>query len=364
MLKKIFGVKGSGGSSSGGGSSGGGSTNTKEQKKEAEELDKELEKQKEELEKLMQLADGNNEVDQIPPPPNYKKKKFVKFKGTQKKKVPTSGGNVTIDDIRAELDEQIAAIMQNTNVVDTFSMAICPITRSLVDKLVQYLYDRPATSMDYIKDPTIQFDSIIHIIEKDLLRRAAEEIGDVMVDMMEDMYESPITRAQTSIGDSFDENNGVRSILAWYNLAAMGAVRTVPVGDIFKQNMLAEDYRRITKAIIFSANEELVIDFQAELDKIAKTLMAQIKENDTYQADNPDKYSAETVSSHVARIQMRCIADLAQILGEMGIVNKKVRNRQITAIKNLVNVLHQVWDLQFKKIDADYLTKEAESRNW
>ena len=55
FLKKIFGVKGSGGSSGGGGSSGssgsssGGSTNTKEQKKEAEKLDKELEENKEEV---------------------------------------------------------------------------------------------------------------------------------------------------------------------------------------------------------------------------------------------------------------------------------------------------------------------------
>ena len=56
FLKKIFGIKGSGGSS-GGGSSSGGSTNTKEQKKEAEKLDKEVEESKDEIEFMLDPRD-------------------------------------------------------------------------------------------------------------------------------------------------------------------------------------------------------------------------------------------------------------------------------------------------------------------
>ena len=115
-----------------------------------------------------------------------------------------------------------------------------------------------------------------------------------------------------------------------------------------------DDYKNIIRQIRNSATEELNIDFQAKLDELAKETMNDIKKDNSYTNEN--------IGSLIARIKMRLISDLSQVIGAMGIENKKARFYQLNGIRNLLHSAKRMDAVLAKINDKDYIESMMRKR--
>ena len=360
FLKKIFGVKGSGGSSGGGGSSGssgggsssGGSTNTKEQKKEAEKLDKELEEKKEEIENMIAVA---KEADSMKSEAEETLKKNMEEaqKKVEKEKKPEKKEK-SIQQIRDEVEKQIMGEIEseidrlrNLPVKDPF-INICPISVSffntLVDEINELCEDmrNNVSNIDQAKFKRIQID-----IETQFLDKICDQIDYTTKKMHDDVYNSNGTLFLMYL-----EIYTVKEVISRYK--KITAPREDFLFMVLNNHNDYSDFKRLIQAIKFSATEELNIDFQAQLDNLSKETMNDIKQDNSY--------TDADIGSLVARVKMRLITDLAQIIGAIGIENKKARLYQLNSIRNVLHASKKLDLALFRKADVHYLYTEMRKR--
>ena len=75
-----------------------------------------------------------------------------------------------------------------------------------------------------------------------------------------------------------------------------------------------------------------------------------------------NSYTNENIGSLIARIKMRLISDLSQVIGAMGIENKKARFYQLNGIRNLLHGIKRM-DVVLAKInDKDYIESMMRKR--
>ena len=360
FLKKIFGVKGSGGSSGGGGSSGssgggsssGGSTNTKEQKKEAEKLDKELEEKKEEVENVIAVA---KEEDSMKSEAEEKlKKKMDEAQKKMEKEKKPENKEKSIQQIRDEVEKQIMSEIEteinrirNLMVKDPF-INICPISASffntLVDKINELCEDmrNNVSNIDQAKFKLMQSD-----IEAQFLNKICDQIDNYTFDMRKDIYHSNGLWYLMSI-----ETFTVQEVISRYK--KITAPREDFLFMVLANHNGYSDFKKVIKGIRDSANDELNIDFQAQLDNLSKETMNDIKQDNSY--------TDADIGSLVARVKMRLITDLAQIIGTIGIENKKARLYQLNSIRNVLHAARKLDLALFRKADVHYLYTEMRKR--
>ena len=360
FLKKIFGVKGSGGSSGGGGSSGssgggsssGGSTNTKEQKKEAEKLDKELEEKKEEIENMIAVA---KEADSMKSEAEEKLKKNMDEaqKKMEKEKKPEKKEK-SIQQIRDEVEKQIMDEIQREidkiralPVKDPF-INVCPISASffntLVDEINELCEDmrNNVSNIDQAKFKLMQSD-----IETQFLEYICNQIDHCVFKMKHDIYNNSGCWYVMDV-----ETYAVQEVISRYK--KLTAPREDFLCMVLANHNDYSDFKKVIKGIRDSANDELNIDFQAQLDNLSKETMNDIKQDNSY--------TDADIGSLVARVKMRLITDLAQIIAAIGIENKKARLYQLNSIRT---VLHEAKKLDlalFRKVDVHYLYTEMRKR--
>ena len=360
FLKKIFGVKGSGGSSGGGGSSGssgggsssGGSTNTKEQKKEAEKLDKELEEKKEEVENVIAVAKEEDSM-KSEAEEKLKKKMDEAQKKMEKEKKPEKKEK-SIQQIRDEVEKQIMSEIENEinrirnlMVKDPF-INVCPISTSffntLVDKINELCEDmrKNVSNIDQAKFKLMQSD-----IEAQFLNKICDQIDHYNFDMRKDIYHSNGLWYLMSV-----ETFTVQEVISRYK--KITAPREDYLYLIIDNCNSYSDFKKVIKGIRDSANDELNIDFQAQLDNLSKETMNDIKQNNSY--------TDADIGSLVARVKMRLITDLAQIIGAIGIENKKARLYQLNSIRNVLHAAKKLDLALFRKADVNYLYSEMRKR--
>ena len=360
FLKKIFGVKGSGGSSGGGGSSGssgggsssGGSTNTKEQKKEAEKLDKELEEKKEEVENVIAVA---KEEDSMKSEAEEKlKKKMDEAQKKMEKEKKPENKEKSIQQIRDEVEKQIMSEIEteinrirNLMVKDPF-INICPISASffntLVDKINELCEDmrNNVSNIDQAKFKLMQSD-----IEAQFLNKICDQIDNYTFDMRKDIYHSNGLWYLMSI-----ETFTVQEVISRYK--KITAPREDYLFLIIDNCNSYSDFKKVIKGIRDSANDELNIDFQAQLDNLSKETMNDIKQDNSY--------TDADIGSLVARVKMRLITDLTQIIAAIGIENKKARLYQLNSIRNVLHAAKKLDLALFRKADVNYLYSEMRKR--
>ena len=360
FLKKIFGVKGSGGSSGGGGSSGssgggsssGGSTNTKEQKKEAEKLDKELEEKKEEIENMIAVA---KEADSMKSEAEEKLKKNMDEaqKKVEKEKKPEKKEK-SVQQIRDEVENQIMGEIQDEiNRIRTLRLKdpfinVCPISASffntLVDKINELCKDmrNNVSNIDQAKFKLMQSD-----IEAQFLEYICDQIDHCTFKMKHDNYNNSGCWYVMNV-----ETYAVQEVISRYKKI------TAPREDflflIIDSCNSYSDFKKVIKGIRDSANDELNIDFQAQLDNLSKETMNDIKQDNSY--------TDADIGSLVARVKMRLITDLAQIIGAIGIENKKARLYQLNSIRNVLHASKKLDLALFRKADVHYLYTEMRKR--
>ena len=358
FLKKIFGVKGSGGSSGGGSSSGssgsssGGSTNTKEQKKEAEKLDKELEENKEEVENVIAVA-KEEDSKKSEAEEKLKKKMDEAQKKMEKEKKPEKKEK-SIQQIRDEVEKQIMNEIEeeirrirNLMVKDPF-INVCPISASffntLVDKINELCEDmrNNVSNIDQAKFKLMQSD-----IEAQFLNKICDQIDNYTFDMRKDIYHSNGLWYLMSI-----KTFTVQEVISRYK--KITAPREDYLFLIIDNCNSYSDFKKVIKGIRDSANDELNIDFQAQLDNLSKETMNDIKQDNSY--------TDADISSLVARVKMRLITDLAQIIGAIGIENKKARLYQLNSIRNVLHAAKKLDLALFRKMDVNYLYSEMRKR--
>ena len=360
FLKKIFGVKGSGGSSGGGGSSGssgggsssGGSTNTKEQKKEAEKLDKELEDKKEEIENMIAVA---KEADSMKSEAEEKLKKNMDEaqKKVEKEKKPEKKEK-SIQQIRDEVEKQIMGEIEkeinrirNLMVKDPF-INVCPISASffntLVDKINELCEDmrNNVSNIDQAKFKLMQSD-----IEAQFLNKICDQIDNYTFDMRKDIYHSNGLWYLMSI-----KTFTVQEVISRYK--KITAPREDCLFLIIDNCNSYSDFKKVIQGIRDSANDELNIDFQAQLDNLSKETMNDIKQDNSY--------TDADIGSLVARVKMRLITDLAQIIAAIGMENKKARLYQLNSIRNVLHAAKKLDLALFRKADVNYLYTEMRKR--
>lgn len=360
FLKKIFGVKGSGGSSGGGGSSGssgggsssGGSTNTKEQKKEAEKLDKELEEKKEEIENMIAVA---KEADSMKSEAEETLKKNMDEaqKKVEKEKKPEKKEK-SVQQIRDEVEKQIMGEIQNEiNRIRTLRLKdpfinVCPISTSffntLVDKineLCEYMC-KHVSNIDQAKFKSMQSD-----IEAEFLEYICNQIDHCVFKMKHDIYNNSGCWYVMDV-----ETYAVQEVISRYKKI------TAPREDflflILGNCNSYSDFKKVIKGIRDSANDELNIDFQAQLDNLSKETMNDIKQDNSY--------TDADIGSLVARVKMRLITDLTQIIAAIGIENKKARLYQLNSIRNVLHASRKLDLALFRKADVHYLYTEMRKR--
>ena len=358
FLKKIFGVKGSGGSSGGGGSSGssgsssGGSTNTKEQKKEAEKLDKELEEKKEEVENVIAVA---KEEDSMKSEAEEKlKKKMDEAQKKMEKEKKPENKEKSIQQIRDEVEKQIMSEIEteinrirNLMVKDPF-INVCPISASffntLVDKINELCEDmrNNVSNIDQAKFKLMQSD-----IEAQFLNKICDQIDHYTFDMRKDIYHSNGLWYLMSI-----ETFTVQEVISRYK--KITAPREDYLFLIIDNCNSYSDFKKVIKGIRDSANDELNIDFQAQLDNLSKETMNDIKQDNSY--------TDADIGSLVARVKMRLITDLTQIIAAIGIENKKARLYQLNSIRNVLHAAKKLDAALLKKVDVNYLYSEMRKR--
>ena len=115
-----------------------------------------------------------------------------------------------------------------------------------------------------------------------------------------------------------------------------------------------DDFKKVIHSIKLSATEELEIDFQEQLNNLAKTTLNDIKSDNTY--SNTD------INSLIARIKMRLMTDLAQIIAAIGIENKKARFYQLNGIRNILHAAKRLDAVRVKKVDIGYIYSEMRKR--
>ena len=376
FLKKIFGVKGSGGSSGGGGSSGssgggsssGVSTNTKDQKKEAEELNKELERQKKEFEKLMEEEkkkfEERKEAEELKKNADEAQKKLEeeerkrleRLDKEQQEKIATlqriQQTRLEVEaKIKAEIQDEIDQI-QYTKINDPF-VSICPISSSFINYLIANMNELCEEIQDmHIVDDDIDHTKLFEGMQKNIefkfLTRICDAIDQITNDMRENVYRG--NGNGTFLMDVDDVT--VAKVIARYK--ELTASRQSPLKYIITVHHEYDDFKKVIQAIKSSAIEELTIDFQAQLDNLAKATMKDIKSDNTY--SNANK------GSLIARIKMRLIADLSQIIGAIGIENKKARFYQLTGIRSLLRAAKRLDAVRAKKVDINYIYSEMRKR--
>lgn len=360
FLKKIFGVKGSGGSSggggssssSGGGSSSGGSTNTKEQKKESEKLDKELEDKKEEIENMIAVA---KEADSMKSEAEEKLKKNMDEaqKKVEKEKKPEKTEK-SIQQIRDEVEKQIMdEIRREINRIRTLMVKdpfidICPISASFFNTLVDEINDlcddmrKNVSNIDQAKFKLMQSD-----IEAQFLEYICNQIDHYVFKMRKDNYNSSGNWHFMSV-----ETFAVQEVISRYK--KITAPREDFLFMVLANHNDYSDFKKVIKGIRDSANDELNIDFQAQLDNLSKETMNDIKQDNSY--------TDADIGSLVARVKMRLITDLAQIIGAIGIENKKARLYQLNSIRNALHAAKKLDLALFRKADVHYLYTEMRKR--
>lgn len=360
FLKKIFGVKGSGGSSGGGGSSGssgggsssGGSTNTKEQKKEAEKLDKELEEKKEEIENMIAVA---KEADSMKSEAEEKLKKNMDEaqKKVEKEKKPEKKEK-SIQQIRDEVEKQIMGEIESEidklrklPVKDPF-INICPISVSFFNTLVDTINElcedmrNNVSNIDQAKFKMMQSD-----IETQFLDEICDQIDYTTKNMRDDVYNS-----NGNMFLMYVETYTVKEVISRYR--KITAPREDFLFMVLNKHNDYSDFKRLIQAIKFSATEELEIDFQEQLDNLSKETMNDIKQDNSY--------TDADLGSLVARVKMRLITDLAQIIAAIGIENKKARLYQLNSIRNVLHASRKLDLALFRKADVHYLYTEMRKR--
>ena len=347
MLKKIFGIKGSGGS--GGSSGGGGSTNTKEQKKEADEVDKELERQKKEFDEMLEeenkrLEKAKKEAEELKKKADEVHKRLEKEKGDSEK---LRQARLDVEaQIRAEIEDEINKI-RDTKINDPF-VTICPIStsffNSLVDKMNELCEDmRTVPDMDQRK-----FESMQKIIEIKFLREICDAIDRTTQDMEDKVYSgNGNSRFLMDI-----DTATVSNVVSRYK--ELTAPRQDSLRHIITLHHSYSDFKKVIQGIKHSATEELNIDFQAQLDSLAKATMNDIKPDNAYTDAN--------IGSLIARIKMRLITDLSQIIAVIGDENKKARLYQLNGIRSLLHAAKQLDAVTVKKVDINYIYSEMRKR--
>ena len=75
-----------------------------------------------------------------------------------------------------------------------------------------------------------------------------------------------------------------------------------------------------------------------------------------------NSYTDADIGSLVARVKMRLITDLAQIIGAIGIENKKARLYQLNSIRNALHAARKLDLALFRKADVHYLYTEMRKR--
>ena len=360
FLKKIFGVKGSGGSSGGGGSSGssgggsssGGSTNTKEQKKEAEKLDKELEEKKEEVENVIAVA---KEEDSMKSEAEEKlKKKMDEAQKKMEKEKKPENKEKSIQQIRDEVEKQIMGEIESEidrlralRLKDPF-INVCPISTSffntLVDKINELCEDmhNNVSNIDQAKFKLMQSD-----IEAQFLKYICDQIDDCTLQMKCDIYNHSGVWHYMSV-----ETYAVQEVISRYK--KITAPREHFLFLLLDTCNSYSDFKKVIQGIRKSANDELNIDFQAQLDNLSKETMNDIKQDNSY--------TDADIGSLVARVKMRLITDLAQIIAAIGIENKKARLYQLNSIRNVLHAAKKLDLALFRKADVHYLYTEMRKR--
>ena len=374
FLKKIFGVKGSGGSSGGGESSGGssgGSTNTKDQKKEAEELDKELENQRKSLEKLKQLSKDSDEMIKQNEEELKQKMKEVqakqmaeiaqkikdkKAKEEYKKRLIEVLNKVAdqkkMDEVRQQIINELKKELDKicySRIYDPF-VDICPLSNDFVNSILIKM-DELCKDIYNVQDMNQKkFEDLQEMIEYKFMRAICETINKIVHEMRYTYrYNGALCPWEMDI-ESFPT---VANVLSRYKELIAPRKSFLQIA-INKKNHSYTDFKEIIQSIRSSASQELEIDFQAKLDELAKETMNDIKKDNSYTNEN--------IGSLIARIKMRLISDLSQIIGAMGIENKKARFYQLNGIRNLLHGAKQIDAVLAKINDKDYIESMMRKR--
>ena len=252
--------------------------------------------------------------------------------------------------IKAEIQDEIDQI-QYTKINDPF-VSICPISSSFINYLIANMNElceeiQDMQIDDYI-DHTKLFEDMQKNIEFEFLTRICDAIDQTTNHMRENVYRG--NGNGTFLMDVDDVT--VAKVIARYK--ELTAPRQAPLKHIITVHHEYDDFKKVIQAIKSSAIEELNIDFQAQLDNLAKATMKDIKSDNTY--SNANK------GSLIARIKMRLISDLSQIIGAMGIENKKARFYQLTGIRSLLRAAKRLDAVRVKKVDINYIYSEMRKR--
>ena len=127
-------------------------------------------------------------------------------------------------------------------------------------------------------------------IEFEFLTRICDAIDQITNDMRENVYRG--NGNGTFLMDVDDVT--VAKVIARYK--ELTAPRQAPLKYIITVHHEYDGFKKVIQAIKYSATEELNIDFQAQLDNLAKATMKDIKSDNTY--------SNENIGSLIARIKM------------------------------------------------------------
>ena len=75
-----------------------------------------------------------------------------------------------------------------------------------------------------------------------------------------------------------------------------------------------------------------------------------------------NSYTDADIGSLVARVKMRLITDLTQIIAAIGMENKKARFYQLNGIRNILHAAKRLDAVRVKKVDIDYIYSEMRKR--
>ena len=248
--------------------------------------------------------------------------------------------------IRAEIEDEVNKI-RDTKINDPF-VTICPIStsffNSLVDKMNELCEDmRNVPDMDQGK-----FESMQKIIEIKFLREICDAIDRTTQDMEDKIYNgNGNSRFLMDI-----DTATVSNVVSRYK--ELTAPRQDSLRYLITVHHTYNDFKKVIQGIKFSATEELNIDFQAQLDSLAKATMNDIKPDNAYTNAN--------IGSLIAHIKMRLITDLSQIVAAIGAENKKARLYQLNGIRSLLHAVKQLDAAVLKKVDVEYIYSEMRKR--
>ena len=245
-----------------------------------------------------------------------------------------------------EIQDEIDRI-RNLMVKDPF-INVCPISASFFNTLVDEINElcddmrKNVSNIDQAKFKLMQSN-----IEAEFLEYICNQIDHGVFKMRKDNYND---RGLWYVMDV--ETYAVQEVISRYKKI------TAPREDfllfVIRKYSSYSDFKRLIQAIKFSATEELNIDFQAQLDNLSKETMNDIKQDNSY--------TDADIGSLVARVKMRLITDLAQIIGAIGIENKKARLYQLNSIRNVLHAAKKLDAALLKKVDVHYLYTEMRKR--